>query len=59
MGFKRIAQVLVTKHEENRQLGRPRCELEHNTKMVLQHKVCEDMGWVHLVQESDKRRTRK
>jgi len=54
MGFKRTAQVLVRKHEGNRQLGRPRRELEHNTKMVLQHKVCEEMSWVHLVQESDK-----
>jgi len=40
MGFKRIAQnVLVGKPEGKRQLGRPRRELEHNIKMVLQHKV--------------------
>lgn len=61
MGFKKktAQKVLVGKPEGNRQLGRPRRELEHNIKMVLQHKVCEYMGWVHLAQESDKWRTRK
>jgi uncharacterized Fe-S cluster-containing MiaB family protein len=55
MGCKRIAQkVLVGKPEANRQLGRTRRELEHNIKKVLQHKVCESMGWVHLAQKSDK-----
>jgi hypothetical protein len=55
MGFKRTAQKdLVGKPEGNRQLGSPRRELGYNIKMVLQHKVCEDMGWAHLAQESDK-----
>jgi hypothetical protein len=55
MVFKRIAQkVLAGKSEGKRQLGILTHELEHNIKMVLQHKVCEDMGWFQLVQESDK-----
>jgi hypothetical protein len=55
MGFKGIARnVFVGKPEGNRLIGRPGRELEHKIKMILQHKLCEDMGWVHLVQESDK-----
>jgi hypothetical protein len=45
MRVKKIAQkVLVGKLEEKRQLGRPRGELEHNTEMLLQHKVCQGQG---------------
>jgi hypothetical protein len=52
MGFKRTAEkVLFGKPEGNGRLGRPRRELQHNIKMVLHHKVCEDMGWVHLARK--------
>jgi len=58
MGERRVVyRVLVVKPEEKRPLGRLRRRWEDNIKMDLQEVVCEDMDWIELAQDRDRRRT--
>jgi hypothetical protein len=54
MGERRI---LVGKNEGRRPLGRTRPRWEDNTKMDLQKERCWIMGWIELVQDTDRWRT--
>ena len=51
-----LYKVLVGKPEVKRQLGRPRRRWEDNLKMNVQEMGCEDMGWIELAQDRDRRR---
>jgi len=44
----------VGKPEGKRQLGRPRCRWEDNTKMDLEEVGCGHIHWLHLAQDRDK-----
>ena len=55
MGEKRGAyRVLMGKPEGRRPLGRPRCRWEVNIKIDLQKVSCWSMGWIELVQDTDR-----
>jgi hypothetical protein len=57
MGERRgVYGVWVGKPEGKRPLGRPRCRWEDNIKMNLQEMGCEDMDWIELAQDRDRRR---
>jgi hypothetical protein len=49
-----VYRVLVGKPEGKRQHGRPRCRLEHNSKMDLQEVGCVGMDWINLSQDRDR-----
>jgi hypothetical protein len=55
MGKRRGAyRVLVGKHEEKRELGRPRYRWEDIIKMDLQGVECGGMDWIELAQDRDR-----
>ena len=55
MGERRdISFVLVGKHEERRQLGRPRRRWKDNIKMDIQEVGCQGMDWIEQVQDRDR-----
>jgi hypothetical protein len=43
-----VYRILMRKHEEKRQLGRPRRRWEDNIKMGLQEVGCRGMNWINL-----------
>jgi hypothetical protein len=49
-----VYRVSVEKHEERRQLGRPRRRWEDNIKMDLQEVECGGMDWIQLAQDRDR-----
>jgi len=55
MGERRgVYRILVGKHEEKRQLGRPRRRWEDNIKMDLQEVRCEGVDWIDVAQDTDR-----
>jgi len=51
-----VYRILVRKSERMRPLGRPRRKWNGNIKMDLQEMGCEDMDWIDLAQDRDRRR---
>jgi hypothetical protein len=51
-----VYRVVVGKPERKRLVGRPRHRWEDNIKMDLQEVGCEDMDWIELTQDRDRRR---
>jgi hypothetical protein len=52
-----VYRVLVWKPEGRRPLGRTRRRWEDNIKMDLQKVRCWNMGWIELIQDTDRWRT--
>jgi len=52
--MRNVYKILVSKPEEKRPLGRPRCRWENNISMDLREIEQEVVDWIHLAQDGDK-----
>jgi hypothetical protein len=50
---KKCIKIVVGKPEGKRALERSRRKWEDNIRMTLRERGCEDVEWIHLVQDRD------
>jgi hypothetical protein len=51
--YEKCVQILVTKLEEMRPVGRPTHRWENNIRMDLKETGSERVSWIHLTQHKD------